>query len=500
LDARSSLLRIIDSACFVLGLTSAAVSGNIAPLICAMTPPLLVRLLWNERTPPVFLACLLMQWIYASCNVFYSSFSGYFPGVSTGFPNLDLTMTVIMAGLVCQALGFALIYRVASSRPVSQTGQRFPYDLNRLRWITVISALVAFALPSITVGGAAATFHGAVLQFHLVILALTVFGTLVTRTNPEERWLTGLMIAFCTVLCFSSRQSTFKEVVLISLVSAACAIRIRPTTGFQQINNRRVVVAIATSFVVLFFVGIVWESQIKPIWRTQELPQGKVERISEFIQLAAAKAPVTDPFAGTDALLARMNNMWQMSLVLERVPLRVPHADGSLTLMAVKHVTMPRILFPGKASLVYTNRLLAEKYLGIRVGENASVGVGYLTVFYVDFGIPGVFLAAFILGMFLGCAAWSISRFAPSPEIGLAITIATLWGCFSNAEANLAKGLGAFLSYGAIYLVMGWLSSRFFQGRRTSFAAPAPIRLGRGPSSIRPGCNGGRTTATQFND
>jgi hypothetical protein len=466
MDARSSLLRIIDPACIALGLTSAAVGGHIAPLICAVTPPLLFRMLWNERTPPVFLACLLMQWLYTSSNVFYASFSGYYPGMSTGFANVDLTMTIIMAGLVCQALGFSTVYRAVAQKQASQLGP-FLYDLNVLRWICVIYSILALAMSGLVTHGGAATFILAFLQFRLALMALLVYGTFVSQTNPRELAYTGLTIAICTVLCFGSRQSAFKEVVLICLAASVCSIRIIPKTRFQQINNRRVVVGVTLAFLALFYAGILWESQIKPIWRHQDLPEGKIERISEFMLLAAAKAPEADPFAGVDALFKRMNNMWQMSLVLERVPQQVPHADGSLTWMALKHVTMPRVLFPGKMTLVNTNRLLAEKYLGIRIGENASVGIGYVSEFYVDFGIPGVFIAALVLGMALGVAAYCLAKLAPTPSLGLAITLVALWSCFCNYEANLAKALGTFLSHGAIFLVLSWLLHRFLQGRRS---------------------------------
>lgn len=472
-------MRTVDLACPVVGITCAIAGGHFAPLICAATPPVLIRLLWNDRTPPVFLACLLMQWLYTSINVFYASWSGYYPGADNAFTNVDLTMTIIMTGLVCQALGFAAVYRAMGPKQTARPLTPFPYDLNRLCWISVIYALLALALSGTINRGGAATFINAFLQFRLVVLALLVYGTLIHRTNFRELTLTGLTAAFSTVLCFGSRQSAFKEVVLICLAAAVCAIRISPKRQFQRVNNRRVVVGVTTAFIALFYAGTMWESQIKPIWRSQTLPEGKIERISEFVRLAASMTQETDLFDGVDALLKRMNNMWQMSLVLERVPLQVPHSDGSLTWMAVKHVTMPRILFPDKLSLQATDRLLAETYMGIHVGSTASVGIGYVTEFYVDFGIPGAFIAAFVLGALLGCAALVMTNYSPSPEMGVAITLVALWGCFCNYEANLAKGLGSFLSHGLIFLVFGWFLAQFLQIRRPQFNPALPMWLDR---------------------
>src|SRR5207247_92942 len=100
-------------------------------------------------------------------------------------------------------------------------------------------------------------------------------------------------------------------------------------------------------------------------------------------------------------LVARIDSIWQFSLVLERVPREIPHENGKLTSRAIKHVLTPRILFPNKPSLG-TDSWLPIYYAGISVGEGTSVGIGYMAEFYVDFGYPGMFLPLLAYGVMLG--------------------------------------------------------------------------------------------------
>jgi len=455
MNLRDQTKLAVDTGSLVAGLFGALAGGSLAPLVCAVGPPLLIRWLWSERVPPIFLVCLLLQWLYTSINIYFASWTGYIPAMPRGVPNATLTMTVIMTGLLCQAAGFALAFRALQRHGKSLRNLDFPYDLTRLRWLCIASAVVATLVDPPAHASGLATLVSALLWFRIVLLALLVYGTLTQDSSRSSLLKTLSVVVIATALCFGSRQSTFKEVVLVCLAAAACAYHIRPTERSQRINNRRIAVGTVAMMMCLFYCGILWESQIKPVWRFQTLPRGKFERIGDFMRLVATKAPETDSREGIDALMKRMNNMWQMSLALERVPRVVAHTHGQLTWTAIRHVLMPRFLFPGKPSLAITDRTYAERFLGIHVSRKASVGIGYVTEFYVDYGIPGMFLACLGLGVVLGTVALHLIAYAPTKSLGLAIALVALWCCFSNYEANLAKALGALLSHGVLFLILG---------------------------------------------
>lgn len=478
MSLRNRWQSVCDLVCIVIGVSSAVAGETPAPIICAGGLPVLIRLLWQDRVPPTFLFCMLFQWLFISVNVFYAAWFGDFPGMPTGIPNLTETVAVAIGGLLCQAFGFALVFLAAdwhSSRRTATNPSYNPLPLCVL--CAVLSAGAALVnLPAH--GSGLATIVSSVFGFRMVLLAILIYQSLSQSTTWASLARTFGTVAFCTVLSLGSRQSTFKEFVLQAWAAVFCAYEVRPRTGQQIQMNSRIAVGIPMAVAGLFVAGIVWESQIKPIWRTQALPENRIERIGAFFQLLTEKAPQTEVGSGTSALMKRMNNLWQLSIALQRVPRIVPHSDGALTLMAVEHVTMPRILFPHKKTLNFTNRLMAEKYLGIKVGVGASVGIGYLTEFYVDFGLAGALVAALLLGAILGVISWGLWQCAPSPSFAWALLLASLWGSFANYEANLAKALGAFISYGALYVVFAWIYHKLMSSN-------AP-RLGVVPRLRRP--------------
>lgn len=476
---RDQIQQYVDVACLVLGVTCAARGGSLAPLLCAAGPPLILRILWNDRTPMVFMFCMMNQWLYTSSAVFYASFVGYYPGFPRSFTNVTQTMLVIMTALICQSIGYYLGCRLTMGR-VAPLQQSFPYNLNTLRVSAVLLSLGA-AVVNIPPGSSGLrTFVAAFFAFRLVLLVLTVFGTLAQSPNWKEISATGLFVLLCTLLTFGSRQATFKEIILLSLIGAACAFRIRPLSAVERQTNRRIVVGLAATLSILLVAGMMWESQIKPIWRIKVLSSDPFERMADFWRLVATRSTEFEASGGLDALMKRMNNMWQTSLVIERVPKVIPHTHGQLTGMALQHVLVPRILFPNKATLAVTDRSLAERFAGIDVGNSTSVGIGYVMELYVDFGIPGVFIAALCLGIVLGIITQAFIRLSPSASLGLANALIAVWACFSGYEANLAKALGACLSFGAVFMILGWVFHRFASAQTPlTSAAISPIVVPR---------------------
>jgi hypothetical protein len=85
------------------------------------------------------------------------------------------------------------------------------------------------------------------------------------------------------------------------------------------------------------------------------------------------------------------------------VPDNVPFERGALWLSAIEHVFMPRLLFPQKAAVDDSER--TQLYTGMLVAgreQGTSIGIGYVAESYVDFGIAGMFVPIFGLGIFFG--------------------------------------------------------------------------------------------------
>ena len=98
--------------------------------------------------------------------------------------------------------------------------------------------------------------------------------------------------------------------------------------------------------------------------------------------------------------------------------------------------------------------MLAEEYAGLTIGEDTSVGIGYMAEFYVDWGIGGMLISLVALGVFFGLAYRLIFFFSPNHLIANALAIVPFIGNFITFEATLPKMLGGFIMNTVILLLL----------------------------------------------
>ena len=129
---------------------------------------------------------------------------------------------------------------------------------------------------------------------------------------------------------------------------------------------------------------------------------------------------------------------------MQHVPDGTPHEDGQLTLALIKHITVPRFLFPDKPVLVNDTEITA-KYTGLPLVSNGetSISIGYLGELYVDFGFIGALVAVGIIGLLTG-RAYKLLRDQASDSAlltaGLCLIIALPQAYFGSAYF---KNIGA---------------------------------------------------------
>jgi hypothetical protein len=110
---------------------------------------------------------------------------------------------------------------------------------------------------------------------------------------------------------------------------------------------------------------------------------------------------------------------------------------------AVQHILTPRILFPDKQAL--NDSKLTTALLGLKIGSQTSIGVGYVAEAHVDFGFPGLLLPMLGIGVMLGVSAkYFMTRSVPL-IIREAFTTAVLFLAFSFEE-NIDKTSGGFIT------------------------------------------------------
>ncbi len=208
-------------------------------------------------------------------------------------------------------------------------------------------------------------------------------------------------------------------------------------------------------------IAVFW-SAVKPEYRkwvsggtgAQVVTRPFEERIG-YLADAAARFDGQQVSKGVQALVDRLSYVDFIAATLVRVPDVIPHQEGRQISQAVLHILTPRFLFPNKPPTP-NDSVVTAYYTGLRTDHdvNASISIGYMGEFYIDFGIPGVFLGPLFMGLACGFARkWIHQRRAVpiAARYGLALIIAMPLSTFETALIKIVgavmMGLAASIAY-----------------------------------------------------
>jgi hypothetical protein len=125
----------------------------------------------------------------------------------------------------------------------------------------------------------------------------------------------------------------------------------------------------------------------------------KIERLSDLISaLTFSKLTV-----GINATINRLAYVDLLGKTMDYVPSSTPHENGALWGNAIRHVLVPRFINPNKESL--DDSEITRRYTGLRISgrdEGTSIGLGYISESYVDFGKVWMNVPVFAVGMWIG--------------------------------------------------------------------------------------------------
>ena len=105
----------------------------------------------------------------------------------------------------------------------------------------------------------------------------------------------------------------------------------------------------------------------------------------------------------------RLNQGWIISALMEQVPGRVSYAQGSTITEAISASLVPRFLNPNKKKAGGQENF--ERYTGLMLGENTSMGISIVGEAYINFGRIGGMLFMLLWGLFLAKVwVWLIKK------------------------------------------------------------------------------------------
>ena len=495
-DTYQSPVRSVDSqsrgnSLLLWMLLASAVAGLLCmdPVVAfgGLVATALVAMLRREDESLVLLVCLGYQWLFVIAGITYRSIFGRYPS-DYHSDYVDTAALLLLGALAVMGAGVWLALRLWSLSPLCRSRrpllpEKSRYAVDKLFLCVVVLYLgswLSTTSPKHVLYSVSQVFYR-LLEFRTVFLFLLFLAVLRTRRG---RLLALGAAAFVMLPLVTGGGSGFASVLIVLLAAALSEGRHLFTEGLSTARNRRIFALVCLVALTLVNLAIMWQGAVKshwrPIARSEDLQASRIDRIAMFFEVAGASVSELDWNKGLESLAKRTSDVpMLMALVLERVPNEVPHQSGEQTLRAIRHIAMPRFLFPEKENLG-SDSWLVRRFAGLNVAGEAqgtSIGLGYLVEFYVDYGAVGMLAAAFVFGAFVGSLHRLLVLAAPSMDLYRAAAAAILLQHFFALDASLAKIVGgllmAYIVFGALLLLFGGVIHRALLAPATTSGRPA---------------------------
>lgn len=477
----------------LLGVVSGLLVGTLlfSPIagFAVFTVLLCVGALWRRDELPVLAFCVGYQWLFAAGGYLYLLTTGRFPqnqqiGDVEGATLLSLIgLLVIVAGI---RIAFALLGRwTARTRQAKRASPEPRYSIR----VLFLLVMAIFAVEWFTsFRPSSVSFQAAQLIYSVLAMRYVALGLLFYAIFQQRRGhLYGLIAAvYVLIPQLTTGFSGFREpFFLLFLVVAGLRQGKDTSQGAQTATTRGLALAGVGLAVSLVAMGLFWEGVAKPAIRPGVFagavtgnPVARARSVNTQVSQSFAEV---DWNTAAEHLASRLGSgIGYFSNVLDRVPDLIPYQQGRFTRKALELSVEPRVLFPTKPVLENPSEII-RTYAGISVAssdEKTSVGIGYIAEFYIDYGVPAMFVPLLLLGLLIGTMSAVLLRFSPSYTMFLLSTAVVFVRNLTAFESSTAYMLGglllSFLVLVVLLIVVGPLLHRLLVDRGSAFKA-APV-------------------------
>ena len=364
---------------------------------------LIFRLFWKENTPPIIITGLFFQWLSVSVGYIYIAFSKFEMTDLLWRPDYSLEQIntafwLSLTGLLFFALGIRVgirnIYPINISDSVIQK-----YSINKVIIFYLLFSFFSDALfKSIrfSVPGLAQPLN-ALLYLKWTLLFLLIY---ISVSKKERVVLVSIILFVEVIIGFTGYFSVFKDILIIVFII---------WLTFNKVEKTKQIVFILLFSVFLFSIGALW-SYVKVDYRTflsggertQSVTVSKEDALKELMRLSS-QVNFEKYQVGIKNLVKRLFFLEYFSATINHIPEKKPFSDGEIWANAIKHILMPRFLFPNKKSIDDSEQTM--KLTGIRLAnanQGTSISIGYIAESYADFGSFFMFIPIFLLGFLIG--------------------------------------------------------------------------------------------------
>jgi hypothetical protein len=420
------------------GLAGWVVSGDwLVGLACAVLALVWVTLPGTEG-PPVVALAMTMQWVSVTIGWFYNLLTGreLDATIHTDYRYMVLLGLVWVATMTLGlALGRSLIDRM---RP--------PQGIRPAHALTFKSVMAVYIVFTVTLSIVRVTdvdLGGLTMPvIALTYLRLGLVYLVLRRMVAHREWhyLTAVL-ALEVVLGISGFYAGFKE----PLIMAALAF-------LEHFDKRdiRHWFSLTALGVTMAMLGIIWigirgdyRSKFEENERFLNSRSTRIDALRESVNRWMSQDS-GEIWQNVDAFVDRMWTIYYPALAVDRVPSMLPHTHGALMAETLRYVFEPRIFFPNKPEIVSDSQMV-RRYSGVMVAgqeQNTDIAFGYAAESYVDYGVPGMFVPAFIWALFIGATIELIYREYHHRDIAVSVATVIGWISLYLFERSWAKTIG----------------------------------------------------------
>jgi len=371
--------------------------GNGIYLFCCLLALYsILLLLWRQNRPGILVFAFVMQWAQVLAYVLWMNVMDW--DINRLSPHGGTAVLVACLGIITMA---GTINQAIKSLPVPTREEFF----QQARLINEKKILILYLFSTFFLGGLGFIFgaNSGLAQILLTLSSLKwvffLVYAFVSWINKKNRLILGVIILFEFSTALYSYFSSFKEVILFTVILALTFVR---KISFKQFLYGMLVV------VFLGFLLITWTA-IKSDYRNY-LNGGTRQQVIEVSRGDAfnkigekiGKIGWKDYQQSMTMFLYRVQYCLHLAKTMDRVPEILPHENGRVWQDNISFVLLPRLFYPDKP--IYEATKKTVKYTGIHYAgfkQGASFSLGYFADSYIDFGYTGMLFPLIVIALFV---------------------------------------------------------------------------------------------------
>jgi hypothetical protein len=215
---------------------------------------------------------------------------------------------------------------------------------------------------------------------------------------------------------------------------------------------------------------------VKDEYRHATWPSSQEGGIGLFSELVEKKSRENtgEPFEQSEGVvrtIGRLSQGWHLGLVLRRVPVKQPFANGQEMLSDIGSSLLPRFLFEDK-KIVHTKEKFF-KYTGHKLGKHTAMTIGIFGDFFINYGWYGSFIMLFLFGVLIAKYTRTfITRYVVPDPINI-IWLPFLLSYLIRADNDFYIFINCLVKGFGIFFVVNYFRIHYMEPKRTNQLMPS---------------------------